>query len=103
MNRHLVCEILADALTIFNFTDISSRCSNALEGHGVRSVIVDLGKVEMIDSVGVGLLARMKKHIEEKGARMAICGVTESVQQVFRLLDFHRQFDIYSTVSEAAA
>lgn len=103
LNHHLVCEIRSNALTIFNFNEISSLCSNTLKEHGVRSVIVDLGKVEMIDSVGVGLLARMKKHLEEKGARMSICCVTEGVHQVFKLLDFHRRFEIYSTVHEAAA
>ena len=103
LNRHLVCEIHSNALTIFNFNEISSLCSGTLKEQGVRSVIVDLGKVEMIDSVGVGLLARMKKHLEEKGTRMSICCVTDGVHQVFRLLDFHRRFDIYPTVHEAAA
>lgn len=102
IERHLVCELQARALNIFNFTDVSSRCAGALTEHGMLPVIVDLGKVTMIDSVGVGLLARMKKQLEEKGVSMSICNVTEGVSQVFRLLDIQRQFDVYATLHEAA-
>lgn len=99
---HLVCEIQEEALNIFNFSVISSRCSEALVANGSVSMILDMRKVEMIDSVGVGLLVRLRKTIEEKGAKFSICGISPGVDQVFKLFDFHRQFNIYPTVRDAA-
>lgn len=99
---HLVCQIQEDALNIFNFSVISSRCSDAMVTNGSSSVILDMTKVDMIDSVGVGLLVRLRKTIEEKGAKFSICGISPGVDQVFKLFDFHRQFNIYPTVKDAA-
>jgi len=101
IGSYLVCEIQADSLDIFNFGEISSECTSAFDRFGNTPVVVDLSRVELIDSMGVGLLARMKKHLGERGISMSISGPGENVLKVFELLNFRDQFSIFPTVREA--
>lgn len=52
---------------------------------GVGTLLVNLGRCEFIDSVGVTLLLRARQRLEGRGARMLIAGQSGQVRRVLDL------------------
>jgi anti-sigma B factor antagonist len=62
--------------------------------------ILDLGKVDFIDSSGLGaIVAAMKYFAPDR--RLILAGLTPAVSKVFTLTRMDRVFDIFLTVDEA--
>lgn len=67
---------------------------------GPVSLVLDLGKVNFIDSTGLGAILGVLKRMP-KGSDLAICGVTSSVFSMFKLTRMDRVFTICKTVDDA--
>lgn len=73
------------------------------ETNGEQNVIVlDLGRVEFIDSSGLGAIVAALKHI---GAdrKLALAGLTPTVARVFQLTRMDSVFQIFPTLEGAVA
>ena len=68
---------------------------------GAKKVIVDLDKLQLIDSSGVGVLISLFKRIRSAGGQVCFAGVKAQPKEVFRLLRLDRSLDICGTVDEA--
>ncbi|MEN9543198.1 MAG: hypothetical protein RLZZ598_31 [Pseudomonadota bacterium] len=62
-------------------------------GTGVRGLVLDLGKVKMIDSSGLGALVSVLKAMNGKGT-ITIRGASQSVQGLFKLTRMDRVFTL---------
>lgn len=76
-------------------TDIEEAIVDA-EGY-----IIDLSKVEQIDSTGLGLLVNVAKHFIQNKNRMVIVNMDDLIQELFEISKLDSVFQICSTVSEA--
>src|SRR5947209_4265400 len=56
----------------------------------VRQVVLDLSRVEFMDSAGCGVLLWLHKELLQRGDRLTICNVTPSVRAMFDILRMHR-------------
>ena len=68
--------------------------------HGRFDVVLDLSRVEFIDSSGMGAIVGAFKHMGTRGTFAVAC-VTKSVSQVFRMTRMDKVFDVYPTLDEA--
>lgn len=68
---------------------------------GSRDVVVNLGRVPMIDSSGIGSLIRCHSAVTANGGKMKLVGVGEVVRQSFKVTRLDRVFEFHE--SEAAA
>ncbi|WP_299672103.1 STAS domain-containing protein [uncultured Roseobacter sp.] len=69
---------------------------------GPHTVVLDLSEVQFIDSSGLGaIVASMKTLGAER--KMALAGLTPTVERVFQLTRMDSVFSVFSTVDGALA
>jgi len=70
---------------------------------GGDRVVLDLGRVNFMDSSGLGAIVALGRSLSRSGGELRLANVTPHVRTVFELTRLHRAFEIYDTVEEAAA
>lgn len=70
---------------------------------GVRDLVVDFSNVEYISSAGLRVLLVLAKRMRELQGRLVLCGMPESVRQVFRLAGFMPLFKVEASQEAAVA
>ncbi len=66
-------------------------------------VIVDLDRVEFIDSSGLGALVRARRKAQEHGGDVVLAGADEQVSDVLSLTNLSELVAVYDSVAEAVA
>lgn len=64
-------------------------------------VVLDLTRLQFVDSSGMGAILSCLRHLTAKGGDLKLCGMSRQVRTVFELVRMHRIFDIYATQQEA--
>ena len=64
-------------------------------------VVMDLGKVQFVDSSGCGAFISLLRQLKTSNGEMKFCNVTRPVRSLFELVRMHRIFDIFNTRDEA--
>ncbi|MBW4706545.1 STAS domain-containing protein [Roseobacter sp. YSTF-M11] len=64
------------------------------------TVVLDLSEVQFIDSSGLGAIVAAMKHLGAE-RRMALAGLTPTVERVFKLTRMDTVFSVFSTVDGA--
>jgi anti-sigma B factor antagonist len=76
-----------------------SKMSELVEtGHA--DIVIDLSKVTLIDSSGLGVLVSIMKKIGEKG-EIRLCGLRDNIKSLFQLTRLDKVFAIYHSQAEA--
>lgn len=70
---------------------------------GVKHVIINLSKVEYLDSTGLGVLIGGLKRLRESGGSLVLVGPGMRILRIFEITGLNKIFDIYDTEQEAAA
>ena len=70
---------------------------------GVKHVIVNLSKVEYLDSTGLGVLIGGLKRLREGEGNLVLVGPGMRILRIFEITGLDKIFDIYPTEEEAAA
>jgi anti-sigma B factor antagonist len=66
-----------------------------------RKVVLDLGRVQFVDSRGCGAILSCLKHLSAEGGDLKLCRVNRPVLGVFELIRLRRICDILATREEA--
>lgn len=87
---------------------IDSTTSAALEQHllgllaaGEQRLVVDFDGVDYISSAGLRVMLTLAKRLRDMKGGLALCGMGESVRQVFELAGFLPLFVIGESRAEA--
>jgi anti-sigma B factor antagonist len=67
---------------------------------GPVALILDMTKVEFIDSTGLGAILSVVRRMPQ-GSELLVCRLNEAVQSMFMLTRMDRVFTICKTVDEA--
>ena len=67
----------------------------------IRNVIVDLAKVEFMDSSGLATLVALLKRVADREGDLKLCGIQKKVRLVFEITRAYRVFEILDTLDEA--
>ena len=65
------------------------------------SLLLDLHQVDWLSSAGVGALARLLRHVQDQGGKLAIFGCAPRVRTVLRICGLDAAFNIRETAAEA--
>ena len=63
-------------------------------------LLVNIANVVFIDSAGLSMLIAVNRQAQKRGGRFAVSNPQPTVQQVFRLTQMNKVFQIYDTVAE---
>jgi anti-sigma B factor antagonist len=66
-----------------------------------RKLVLDLGRVQFVDSRGCGTILSCLKQISPNGGDLKLCGVTPQVRMVFDLIRMRNICEIVNTREEA--
>ncbi len=81
---------------------MKEQFARILEGKPNR-VFVDLSKVRYIDSSGLAVFIGVMQNVQSYGGKLALYGIQESVQTVFRISRLDQVFRIFTNREEAEA
>ena len=70
---------------------------------GDRQVVVDLGRVEFLDSTGLGVLVGALKRLRGVDGELSLVCAQERLLKIFRITGLDRVFTLYGTVEAATA
>jgi anti-sigma B factor antagonist len=68
---------------------------------GCRKLVLDLGRVQFVDSRGCGVILSGLKSLAQGGGDLKLCRVNPLVRTVFDLMRLHRICEILGTRDEA--
>jgi anti-anti-sigma factor len=68
---------------------------------GCRKLVLDLGRVQFVDSRGCGAILSCLKQISPAGGDLKLCRVNPTVRMVFDLIRMHNICAIANTREEA--
>jgi anti-sigma B factor antagonist len=66
-----------------------------------KTVLVDLSSTDFVDSAGIGALVSFLRQANEKGAKVALCGLKGPVREVFLRCRLHTVFEIFANAEQA--
>ena len=52
---------------------------------GAEGLIVDISRVSVLTSAGIGLLVRLHKRLRVGGGRFIVCGLSEELEELFAI------------------
>ena len=93
---------LQGALDALTASDLKAEVVRLSESAAPR-VVVDLAKLTLIDSTGVGVLISLFKRARVKSGQVAYAGLAQQPKEIFRLLRLDRSLDLFPSVAEALA
>lgn len=68
---------------------------------GVRRIIIDFSKVDLITSSGISTLLLLNRSMRHRGAEVKLAGLHGMVAQVLQLSRLDRVFEMYPDVPQA--
>jgi anti-sigma B factor antagonist len=74
-----------------------------LTDSGKTRVAVELAKLTLIDSTGVGVLISLFKRARAAGGAVHFAGLQGQPKEIFRLLRLDRSLDLHPSLDEALA
>jgi anti-sigma B factor antagonist len=88
-----------DYLDASNTNDFRNDMGPLIDKHS--RVLMDLGRLQFIDSSGCGAFIHLLRRLKSKGGDMKLCNINKPIRALFELVRMHRVFDIYNTSEEA--
>ena len=68
---------------------------------GVTNYVIDLKRVDFMDSAGLGTLIAVLKRVTEAGGDMKVACLQKKPRMVFEITRAYKVFEIYDTVDVA--
>ena len=81
-------------------TDEIREGIDRLFNNSFSKVIIDLKGVEYIDSSGFGVFLSLLKTATNNKGVFKLCGISAEVMELFKLLQLHNVFTLYSNLDE---
>ncbi len=66
-----------------------------------RTVILDMGGLTYISSAGLRAILQTARTLKKQNGRLAVCALTDSVNEVFRISGFDKIIETFPSSTEA--
>lgn len=101
VDGHTVVEVHGE-VDVYTAPMLRERLIELISG-GARSLVVDLSRVDFLDSTGLGVLVGALKRLRTAGGALALVCPKESLLKIFRITALDQVFTLYDTVEAATA
>jgi anti-sigma B factor antagonist len=96
---HTVLEVGGE-VDVYTAPRLRERLVELVE-QGARHVVVDLSRVEFLDSTGLGVLVGALKRLRQAGGGLSLVCDKEPLLKIFRITALDQVFPLYATVDAA--
>ena len=83
-------------------TDAQDYLNNAIDG-GASKVVVSFDKVDFVSSAGLRVLLATAKKLGGGGGALRVCGLNETVAEIFEISGFSTIINVFPSETEALA
>ncbi|GAA2510213.1 STAS domain-containing protein [Pilimelia columellifera] len=99
VNGYTVLEVGGE-VDVYTAPRLRERLQGLIDG-GVRAIVVDLGRVEFLDSTGLGVLVGAMKRLRPIGGTFSLVCSKEPLLKIFRITALDQVFPLHDTVEAA--
>jgi anti-anti-sigma factor len=92
--------VVAGRMDAESATQFEHQCESCIS-EGVTNLIVDLGELRYVSSMGLRSFVLIAKKFREKGGALRICRSTGLVQQVFEITRLNQVLNLHDSVESA--
>ncbi len=100
MEQDLPIIELEGEVDVYTAPQLKQQVVKILEG-GAKLLVVDLTKVDYLDSTALGVLIGGLKRMREADGNMVLICPSQRIRRVFEITGLDKIFDIYNTEEEA--
>jgi anti-sigma B factor antagonist len=100
VDEHTRLVALAGELDLYSADAFRGALDDALDD-GVNRLVIDLGEVDFIDSVALGVLANAMKRLRALGGGLAVISGNQQIVRVFEITGLDRLVVIAPSLPEA--
>ncbi|MFC1763651.1 STAS domain-containing protein [Planctomycetota bacterium] len=97
-----------ETVTIRPQSDVVASMASEFKGElkglldeGIRDLTIDLQGVEMVDSVGLGVLIATHNSLSKTGGQLAVCNVSNDIFSLFKTMRLDKHFSVTAIEEEA--
>lgn len=91
---------LEGEVDVYTAPQLKQQMINLLEG-GAKALVVDLTKVDYLDSTALGVLIGGLKRMREREGNMVLVCPSPRIRRVFEITGLDKIFDIFDTAEAA--
>jgi anti-sigma B factor antagonist len=99
--EHAVLEVGGE-VDVYTAPRLRERLVELVDG-GARNVVVDLGRVDFLDSTGLGVLVGALKRLRAANGTFGLVCSKEPLLKIFRITALDQVFPIYPSVEAATS
>jgi anti-anti-sigma factor len=92
---------LPESLDSEEFDRLNESMLSAVDGKSSGKWVLDLSAVDYMGSSVLGLMINVRQHIKTAGGRLALCGLSPRLTQIFHTCCLEKLFTIAKTRDEA--
>ena len=70
---------------------------------GVKHLVINLSRVEYLDSTGLGILIGGVKRLKEQGGSLKLAGPSARITRIFEITGLNKIFDVFASEQDALA
>lgn len=92
--------LMLDNVTMHENEELKKTFADLLD-KGAKNIILDLSETFFISSIVVASLVFMVKRAKEAGGDLVLCGIKDKVEEVLRVTNLDKVFNIFDNKQEA--
>ncbi len=100
INKCLVIK-LKEELDHHNALTIREQSDKLISGKNIKDIIFDFTGSDFMDSSGIGVIMGRYKKVIFTGGKVAVTGVNQGVDRIFRLSGLYKIIHKFDTIEEA--
>lgn len=77
-----------------------SESLSSISSPNQKAILIDMSKVEFLDSAGLMCLISAYRLAKDLGKRFSICSLTSNVKMIFELTQLDQSLEIFNSPSE---
>jgi anti-sigma B factor antagonist len=84
-----------------NVQQLGEEFDDLVDEHHLDKIVVNFEGVAYMSSAVMGKLVSLLKKTQAAGGRLKLCGIEESIYEIFEIMRFDKMFDIAKSEDEA--
>lgn len=93
-------ELIIKSLNVFQQA-MGEKVKETAQSSDLRALVVDLSKVSIIDSSGIGYLTGSHLALQRAGKSLLLCHMNDTIQEMFELIRMDDIMPLFITIEDA--
>ncbi|MBF0350665.1 MAG: STAS domain-containing protein [SAR324 cluster bacterium] len=82
-------------------SDVKSYLKPFLDDDSIKGIVINFEGVNFIDSSGIGLIVSVFKNLQQRGAKLTLCKLSQKNQEIFNMTRLDKILSIHETEAQA--